>query len=64
MQRFLQEVRWKYQPNDPDMPTLSQFQLSHIYNMDQAPLPFEFLQSRTYDTKGATTVLMKSEHAA
>jgi len=32
--------------------------------MDQTPLPFEFLQTRTYDTKGATTVLIKSEHVA
>ncbi|KAF8458311.1 hypothetical protein BGX38DRAFT_1153072, partial [Terfezia claveryi] len=30
--------------------------------MDQTPLLFEFLQTHTYDTKGATAVLIHSEH--
>ena len=35
------------------------FELSEIANMDQTPIAFEFLNSRTYDTKGVRTVFVK-----
>jgi hypothetical protein len=35
------------------------FELSEIANMDQTPIAFEFLDSRTYDTTGVRTVFVK-----
>jgi hypothetical protein len=35
------------------------FELSEIANMDQTPISFEFLDNRTYDTKGVRTVFVK-----
>jgi transposase-like protein len=35
------------------------FELSEIANMDQTPISFEFLGSRTYDTTGVRTVFVK-----
>jgi hypothetical protein len=35
------------------------FELSEIANMDQIPIAFEFLNSRTYDTIGVRTVFTK-----
>ena len=35
------------------------FELSEIANMDQMPISFEFLDSRTYDTTGVRTVFVK-----
>jgi transposase-like protein len=35
------------------------FELSEIANMDQTPISFEFLDSRTYDTTGVRTVFVK-----
>ena len=35
------------------------FELSEIANMDQTPIAFEFLDSRTYDTTGIRTVFVK-----
>src|SRR5437016_4403031 len=32
--------------------------------MDQTPLPFEFLQNRTFDTKGPSTVFIQTEHTS
>jgi hypothetical protein len=32
------------------------FKLSEISNMDQTPISFEFLDSRTYESSGAHTV--------
>ena len=37
----------------------SNFELSEIANMDQTPIFFEFLDNRTYDTKGTKTVFLK-----
>ncbi|KAF8419406.1 hypothetical protein EV426DRAFT_287409 [Tirmania nivea] len=55
IQTFLQEIRRKSQP-----PARSQqqnrFLPQYIYNMDQTPLPFEFLQNRTFDTKANLSV--------
>jgi hypothetical protein len=36
------------------------FKLSKIANMDQTPLSFEFLDRKTYNTKGAKTVWVKT----
>ena len=33
-------------------------------SMDQTPLPFEFLQNRTFDTKGTTTVFIQTDHTS
>ena len=35
------------------------FELSEIANMDQTPISFEFLDSKTYDIKGVKTVFVK-----
>jgi hypothetical protein len=35
------------------------FKLSEIANMDQTPISFEFLDNKTYDTKGVKTVFVK-----
>jgi hypothetical protein len=35
------------------------FELSEIANMDQTPISFEFLDNKTYDTKGTKTVFVK-----
>jgi transposase-like protein len=35
------------------------FELSEIANMDQTPISFEFLDNKTYDTKGIRTVFVK-----
>jgi len=51
IQRFLQEVRRKSRPIDPDMPYQPRFQPCYIYNMDQTPIPFEFLQTRGLNDK-------------
>jgi len=32
------------------------FDLSNICNLDETPIPYEYLNRKTYDTKGATTV--------
>ena len=36
--------------------TVGRYALSNICNMDQTPLPFEYLDGRTYDIKGNKTV--------
>src|SRR5271156_3310612 len=36
------------------------FKLSEISNIDQTLLPFEFLERRTYNTKGSKTVWVKT----
>jgi hypothetical protein len=35
------------------------FELSEIANMDQTPISFEFLDNKTYNTKGVKTVFIK-----
>jgi hypothetical protein len=44
-----------------DVKTVGRFKLCHIANMDQTPLPFENLDSKTYNKKGEKTVWLK-EH--
>jgi hypothetical protein len=46
-------------PRDPDVPVIGRIKLSEIANMDQSPLPFEFLKGRTYAKKGEKTVRLK-----
>ena len=43
-------------PCRPDVLVVRRFKLSEIANMDQTPLAFDFLGSRTYNSKGAKTV--------
>lgn len=68
IQAFLQEIRRKSQPislalaSQDTLP--SRFLKQFIYNMDQTPLPFEFLQQRTFNTKGATTIYIHSKHTS
>ena len=38
------------------------FSPTHIYNIDQTPLPFEFLQPRTYAPKGSNTIWIQTAH--
>jgi hypothetical protein len=38
------------------IPLVGRFKLLEIANMDQTPIAFEFLFSRTYELKGAKTV--------
>lgn len=38
--------------HDLTVPTVGRFKLSQTANMDQAPLPFENLDGRTYNKRG------------
>ena len=40
---------------------VSRFLLSNILNMDQIPLPWEYLEGKTYELKGKRTVWVKSK---
>jgi hypothetical protein len=46
-------------PRGPDVPVVGRIKLSEICNMDQSPLPFEFLKGRTYAKKGEKTIQLK-----
>lgn len=37
-----------------------EFKLSEISNMDQTPIAFEFLDQKTYNSKGAKTIWVRS----
>src|SRR5205807_10522036 len=39
---------------------IGRYDLSHIVNIDQTPLPFEYLSGKTYAIKGDKTVWAKS----
>jgi hypothetical protein len=43
-------------PRDPNIPVIGRIKLSEIANIDQSPLPFEFLKGRTYTKRGEKTV--------
>jgi hypothetical protein len=43
--------------------SLRKFPLNLIINLDEIPLPFEFLSGYTYDFKGVNTVAGKSERS-
>ena len=40
----------------PEVPVISRIKLSEICNIDQSPLPFEYLKGHTYTKKGDKTV--------
>jgi hypothetical protein len=46
-------------PRGPDIPIVGRIKLSEICNMDQSPMPFEYLKGRTYAKKGSQTVRLK-----
>jgi hypothetical protein len=46
-------------PRDPNIPVIGRIKLSEIANMDQSPLPFEFLKGRTYAKRREKTVRLK-----
>jgi hypothetical protein len=46
-------------PRGPDVPVVGRIKLSEICNMDQSPLPFEYLKGRTYAKRGDKTVRLK-----
>jgi hypothetical protein len=43
--------------------TVGRFKLSKIANIDQTPIAFDFLSSRTYDFKGNKTVWIKEQRS-
>ena len=43
-------------PHGPDVLVIGRIKLLEICNMDQSPLPFEFLKGRTYAKKGEKTI--------
>jgi hypothetical protein len=45
------------------VPVVGHFKLSEIGNIDQMPLAFDFLGSRTYNLKGAKTVFQKESRS-
>jgi hypothetical protein len=50
-------------PRGEDVPVVGRFKLSEIGNMDQTPLAFEFLNSKTYDCKGKKTIWLKQQRS-
>jgi len=67
IQSFLQFIRRNAQcrqlPMSPQIEPeydVGRFRLCHIFNMDQTPLPFEFLHGRTYEFKGKKTVWIRA----
>ena len=45
------------------VPVVGRFKLSEIANMDQTPLAFDFIGSRTYESKGAKSVFQKESRS-
>ncbi|RPA92399.1 hypothetical protein L873DRAFT_1710114, partial [Choiromyces venosus 120613-1] len=43
--------------------TIGRYQLSNICNMDEIPVPYEFIEGRTYNTKGEKTIWMQSSQS-
>jgi hypothetical protein len=50
-------------PRGPSVPVVGRFKLSEIANMDQTPLAFDFIGSRTYESTGAKTVFQKESRS-
>jgi hypothetical protein len=50
-------------PWGPDVPLVGRFKLSEIGNMDQTPLAFDFISSKTYDNKGERTIWLKESRS-
>jgi hypothetical protein len=42
---------------------VGRFILSNILNMDQIPLPWEYLEGRTYEFKGKKTVWVRNKRS-
>ena len=61
IQQYLQFIRRNSQLREGEqVRDIGRYRLGHIYNMDQTPLPFEFLRGRTYEFKGKKTVWVRS----
>lgn len=66
---FLQFIRRNSQPTNPPPPKLrhimqpNRFHASCIMNMDETPIPFEYLDGHTYDIRGNKTIGGKSERS-
>jgi hypothetical protein len=50
-------------PRGPSVPVVGRFKLSEIANMDQTPLAFDFIGSRTYKSTGTKTVFQKESQS-
>jgi len=46
-------------PRGLNVPVIGRIKLFEICNMDQSPMPFEYLKGRTYTKKGSQTVRLK-----
>jgi len=42
---------------------IGRFRLSNILNLDETPIPFEYLDGRTYDLKGSKTISGKTDRS-
>jgi len=63
---FLCFNRWNSQLRDGSedtVCTVGRYLTSNIINMDQTPLPWEYLEGRSYETKGNKTVWAKSRQS-
>ena len=61
IQQYLQFIRCNSRPRGSEvLQDIGRYRLGHIYNMNQTPLPFEFLWGRTYEVKGKKTVWVRS----
>jgi hypothetical protein len=47
----------------PNVLVVRQFKLSEVANIDQTPLAFDFMGSKTYESKGAKTVFQKESRS-
>ncbi|CCE34825.1 uncharacterized protein CPUR_08764 [Claviceps purpurea 20.1] len=59
--KFLRFIRRVSQPIMQHL--LTRFPLSRIINFDETPIPFEYLDGVTYDTKGVHTVAGKTDRS-
>jgi len=61
LQCYLRFIRRNSQLRESEvLQDVGRYRLGHIYNMDQTPLPFEFLRGRTYEFKGKKTVWIRA----
>ena len=51
-------------PCGEHVPLVGRFKLSEIGNIDQTPLAFDFLSTRTYDAKGLKTIQVKESRSS
>jgi len=58
------QLRPRNGPEPGDIPAaIGQYALANIVNMDQTPLPFEYLEGRTYNQKGEKTIWAQSSQS-